>query len=156
MKNRFYSFFVIVLFAFLLTACSKSNESSFEHPSEEIASTYYSHLQKGDFEQALRLIDSSYLNYIGYTERDFIHVFKNEQTLNGWAVTKIEIRSSDKITGDINVPPQLQPLLTDHENYLVILDLEIKSQGETIGVVDQVLVSTDDNDEWKIFGIVSY
>lgn len=143
----------------LLSACTdKDDEESieFEHESEKVAYNYYNNLKDSEFEEALQLINDTYLEYIGFTERDFINTFKDRITLDDWKITKIEVRSSEEVTDDVTVAPQLQPLLTENKNYLVILDLEIENQGEKIGVVDHVILSQDGKKDWKINGIVSY
>ena len=147
-----------MLLILFLAACSNEGEGSsdFEHASAEVAFTYYDNLKDGNFEVALDYISPTYLEYIGLTERDFINTFKDRQTLDGWGIGEIEIRSTEEVTADVPVAPQLEPLLGDGENYLVILDLEVESGGETLGVVDHVLVSENDDGDWKIVGIVSY
>lgn len=157
MKKLVFSFIGLLLFVFL-AACGNEEESSreFEHASAEVAFTYYDKLKEGNFEDALDYISPMYLEYIGFTERDFINTFKDRQTLDGWSIGKIDIRSTEEITEDVSVAPQFEPLLGANENYLVMLDLEVELDGETLGVVDHVLVSKDNRDEWKIVGIVSY
>jgi hypothetical protein len=158
MKHKWMKVIGFLLLLTVLTACSKSDNTSsdFDHPSEEVAFNYYDNLQNDNFEDALELLSPGYLDYIGYTERDFINTFKDRQTLDGWKITKVEVRSSDQVTDDVEVAPQLAPLLTQEENYLVILDLEIENQGEVVGVVDHMIIAKDTEGDWKIFGIISY
>ncbi|WP_010096491.1 hypothetical protein [Ornithinibacillus scapharcae] len=148
-----------VFLLILLTGCTEKEEvdsKEFEHASEEVAYDYYNNLKDSNFEDALQLINDSYLEYIGFTERDYINTFKDRITLEDWKITKIEVRSSEEVTDEVTIAPQLQPLLTESVNYLVILDLEIENQGEKIGVVDHVILSQNDKKNWKINGIISY
>jgi ABC-type glycerol-3-phosphate transport system substrate-binding protein len=158
MKHNWIKYIAFLLLLTVLAACSASENTSsdFDHPSEEVAFNYYNNLKNDNFEDALELLSPGYLDYIGYTERDFINTFKDRQTLDGWKITKVEVRSSDKVADDVDVAPQLAPLLTQEEDYLVILDLEIENQGEVVGVVDHMIIAKDTDGKWKIFGIISY
>lgn len=159
MQILFRSIIGAVFFLMLLTGCTDKKEEDskqFDHVSEEVAYEYYENLKESEFEDALQLINDSYLEYIGFTERDYINTFKDRITLDDWKITKIDIRSSEEVTDDLTIAPQLQPLLTESTNYLVILDLEIEDQGETIGVVDHVILSQNDENDWQINGIISY
>ncbi|WP_096437852.1 hypothetical protein [Alteribacter populi] len=131
-------------------------EQDFDLPAEEVAFNYYTLLQNEEFEEAIHLVSPDYLYYLGITERDFINIFRDRQTLQNWSIEELDIRSVDELTIDVSIPQALEPMVTSRENYLVIVDLKINTHDEVTGGVDDVLVSTDENGDWKIFGIFSY
>ncbi|MDG5787104.1 hypothetical protein QA612_06330 [Evansella sp. AB-P1] len=132
------------------------NEEELNDPIKALVFEYYHHLMIEEFEDSIHFIDTGYLDYLGVTKRDYVNMYKDSQTLNGWRIEDFSIRSADEITIDVRIPLVFEELVTSNENYIVIIDLMVRSNDRTVGVVDEVLVSTDELGNWKIFGIVSY
>ncbi|PYZ93055.1 hypothetical protein CR194_07605 [Salipaludibacillus keqinensis] len=132
------------------------SEAEFDHPAAEMTFNYYQHLKNEEFEQSVSYVNTDYLHFLGLTERDYVNTYKDNQTLNDWRIEEISIRSVDEVTMDVRIPEVFEQLITQSENYIVIVDLRVSNFGEVSGVVDDVLVSVDEDGDWKIYGIVSY
>ncbi|MFA9558982.1 hypothetical protein ACERII_16855 [Evansella sp. AB-rgal1] len=122
----------------------------------EMTEAFYTYLQDGQFEESIKFMNPDYLEYLGMTERDYINLYKDNQTLYDWKVDEFSIRTVDKVSLDVHVPEVIEPLIHSSETYIVIVDLRVSFYGESSGAVEYVVHSVTEDDEWKIFGIVSY